>query len=168
MLENTTRGAAWALDNASSAYIRGHCALEIARSGTTVRSKSLLELAPWPLCARSHCSSSLRSHCALKITAPACSADTWRSKLLLRPLLLSHCALKITARPCSGDTLRSKLLLQTVRRPSSARLVSAMLVEGAPEDAPEGAVQKMRHGSTFLEITCLCSLHRECIFTGPH
>ena len=122
----------------------------------------------WRVCARNHCSSSLRSHWAIKITAPACSGDTWRSKLLLRHLLLSHCALKITARACSEDTLRLKLLLQPVRRPSSARLVSAVLVEGAPEGAPEGAVQKMRPGCTFLENTLLYSLHRECIFTGPH
>ena len=99
-----------------------------------------------PLCARNHCSSLLSSHCALEITAQACSVATVRSKSLLelaqrplcaqnhcssslsRPLcvrnhcsnlLSSHC--ENTDQACSVAIVRSKSLLELAQWPLCAR-----------------------------------------------
>ena len=74
-------------------------------SVATGRSKSLLELAFWPLGARNHCSSLLfvapERHWALEITARACFF-----------FLRGHWAREITARTCFEATERSKALLE--------------------------------------------------------
>ena len=74
-------------------------------SGATLRSKSVFELASKPLRARRHCSSLLRSHCALEGTVQASSEAMLRSK----------------ARACFEVTARSKLLFEVTRLCNAVR-----------------------------------------------
>ena len=73
------------------------------------------------LCARNHCSSVLRSHWALEITARACREATWRSKSPHEHAFSCPATLENAAPALLLRAFRSNLRLGRARQPQGAQ-----------------------------------------------